>query len=59
LSPAYSHLGFRRGDFPIAEKACDEVLSLPMFPGLALDQQQRVISELVTATRPVESAVAR
>ena len=34
LQKAYSHLGFERGSFPIAEKAADRVLSLPMYPGL-------------------------
>lgn len=59
LSPAYRHLGFRPGDFPIAERACDEVLSLPMFPGLTREQQERVVNELVNVTRPVASAVGR
>jgi dTDP-4-amino-4,6-dideoxygalactose transaminase len=42
LSPAYASLGFRRGDFPVAERAADTVLSLPMFPGLSPEQQRRV-----------------
>jgi dTDP-4-amino-4,6-dideoxygalactose transaminase len=28
--PAYAYLGYRQGDFPIAEQLCTEVLSLPM-----------------------------
>lgn len=32
LQEAYAYLGHQRGAFPEAEKACDEVLSLPMFP---------------------------
>lgn len=32
LSGAYSEMGFKRGDFPIAEKMADEVLSLPIGP---------------------------
>src|SRR5438093_12190367 len=31
LSKAYESLGFRRGDFPVAEQAASEVLSLPTF----------------------------
>ncbi len=50
LSPAYARLGFARGDFPVAEKACDEVLSLPMFPGLAADAQRRVVAALQQVT---------
>jgi dTDP-4-amino-4,6-dideoxygalactose transaminase len=34
LQEAYSHLGFGKGDFPIAEKIADTCLSLPIYPGL-------------------------
>jgi dTDP-4-amino-4,6-dideoxygalactose transaminase len=46
LSAAYRSLGYRPGDLPVAEKAAAEVLSLPMFPGLAADSQRRVVSEV-------------
>jgi len=42
LQKAYAHLGYSTGDFPVAEKACREVLSLPMFPELTDAQIQRV-----------------
>lgn len=35
---AYSHLGYQKGDFPIAEKYADTILSLPMFPELTDDE---------------------
>jgi len=34
LQKAYSHLGFKRGDFPVTERTSDSLLSLPMFPEL-------------------------
>ncbi len=35
---AYADLGYRAGDFPVAESLCEEVLSLPMHPDLTEDQ---------------------
>ncbi|HOZ45333.1 MAG TPA: DegT/DnrJ/EryC1/StrS family aminotransferase [Candidatus Hydrogenedentes bacterium] len=42
LQRAYADLGYARGDFPESEKACDEVLSLPMYPELAMEDLDRV-----------------
>jgi dTDP-4-amino-4,6-dideoxygalactose transaminase len=42
LQKVYAHLGHQPGDFPAAEKASCEVLSLPMFPELTDAQIQRV-----------------
>ncbi len=42
LHGALAHLGHRRGDFPAAERAAAEVLSLPIHPHLTCDQQERV-----------------
>jgi dTDP-4-amino-4,6-dideoxygalactose transaminase len=49
LSKAYVHLGFREGDFPVTERAAAEILSLPMFPNLAADDQRHVASTLIAA----------
>lgn len=35
LQAAYQHLGYKRGDFPIAERIAGTCLSLPIWPGLA------------------------
>ena len=40
MQPAFADLGYRPGDFPHAEAAAAEVLSLPMYPELAADDQQ-------------------
>ena len=47
LTKAYEALGFHAGDFPVAEKAASQVLSLPMFPELTASQQERVVAEVL------------
>lgn len=47
LTKAYEGFGFQPGDFPIAEKSAAHILSLPMFPELTLDQQERVVAEVM------------
>ena len=44
LSEAYSYLGYKRGDFPIAEKYANEVLSLPFYNGMTIEEQDLVIN---------------
>jgi dTDP-4-amino-4,6-dideoxygalactose transaminase len=47
LQKAYTSLTYRLGDFPAAEKAAAEIVSLPMFPQLTATQQARVVEEVV------------
>ncbi|MFJ3779392.1 DegT/DnrJ/EryC1/StrS family aminotransferase [Streptomyces sp. NPDC090075] len=49
LTPAYRHLGYDRGDFPHAEKTADRILSLPLYPQITPDQQQRVVDTFTDA----------
>jgi len=50
LQNAYTRLNYGPGDFPVAESASAEIVSLPMFPQLAPDQQARVAHEIVAFT---------
>lgn len=43
LQPVYQSLGYKRGDFPIAERVADEELSLPMYPELTDGQVQQIV----------------
>ena len=42
LQPAFRHLGHGPGDFPIAEAAARQLLSLPLYPQITREQQVRV-----------------
>jgi len=46
--PAFPDLG-RRGAFPVAEQAAREILSLPIFPGITVQQQEWVAEALTRA----------
>jgi UDP-4-amino-4,6-dideoxy-N-acetyl-beta-L-altrosamine transaminase len=47
LQPYYKQLGWKKGDFPVAEAYYEEALSLPMFPALTEEQQDFVIEKIV------------
>lgn len=46
LQPAYQDLGYGVGDFPVTERSAREILSLPMFPGLAPASIDRVVDAI-------------
>jgi dTDP-4-amino-4,6-dideoxygalactose transaminase len=56
LSPAYRHLGFARGDFPVAEALAREALSLPLYPGISEVQLEWVCEAVVEYARAVKAA---
>lgn len=43
LQKAYSFLGYKKGDFPVSEKCCREILSLPMYPELSEEQMRFIV----------------
>lgn len=49
VSGAYASLGFGPGSFPVAEEAAGAILSLPLFPHITVEQQERVVEVLRAA----------
>jgi dTDP-4-amino-4,6-dideoxygalactose transaminase len=49
LLPAFAGLGAGPGSYPVAERLAGEILSLPMFPGITAEQQDRVVAVLAAA----------
>lgn len=47
--PYYQKMGFRLGDFPVAERYYSEAISLPIFPALKDDEQKSVVNILIKA----------
>ena len=44
--PAYAYLGYRAGQFPVAERLCGSVLSLPIHPLLTAEQVKYIVELL-------------
>lgn len=47
LQPAYQYLNYREGDFPVSERLCKEVLSLPMHTEMTTEQLQFITQIIV------------
>ncbi|HQO57158.1 MAG TPA: DegT/DnrJ/EryC1/StrS family aminotransferase [Candidatus Omnitrophota bacterium] len=49
LQEAYEDAGYQKGDFPVAERVANEILSLPMFPHMSEEQVEYVCQSLKDA----------
>ena len=45
----YADWGYAKGSLPVTERVSSQIISLPMFPGLSLEQQQRVVAAIETS----------
>jgi dTDP-4-amino-4,6-dideoxygalactose transaminase/acetyltransferase-like isoleucine patch superfamily enzyme len=59
LQKAYASHNYSKGDFPIAERAAEEILSLPMFPQLTAAQQSRVAEAVLAFAGKVLQGVGK
>jgi dTDP-4-amino-4,6-dideoxygalactose transaminase len=46
LQKCFSYLGYKKGDFPVAEKTCEEIIALPMYPELRDDEVEYVCDQI-------------
>ena len=46
LQQALAPLGYKKGDFPVAERAAEEVLALPIYPEIRDDEQETVVAAI-------------
>ncbi len=44
--PAFKHLGYRPGQFPVTEDVMSRCVSLPMFPELSIEQREYVVTAI-------------
>ena len=49
LQKVFADLGYKEGDLPVVEKICNEVFSVPVFPELTLEEQEKIIAILKNA----------
>jgi dTDP-4-amino-4,6-dideoxygalactose transaminase len=57
LQPCFEYLGYRRGDFPVAERAANQSLAIPIYSELTVEQQQTIVDAI--AEFELHSSVVR
>jgi len=54
LQQASRHLGYKKGDFPVAEKQAEEILSLPVYPELTRNEINYIVTKINIFFKKVE-----
>lgn len=49
LQKPYERLGYHENDFPVSQKVAKDILSLPIYPQLQIEQQEHTIQEIINA----------
>lgn len=59
LQVCYAGNGYRKGQFPVTEQLCEEIVSLPMFPEMTAEQVEYVAKQVIEflMSAPVTEAV--
>ncbi|TAF03740.1 MAG: DegT/DnrJ/EryC1/StrS family aminotransferase [Nostocales cyanobacterium] len=55
LQPAFNYLGYQQGDFPKSEQLSQQILSLPMYPGLNNSQITAVITAINSSVKSAKT----
>jgi dTDP-4-amino-4,6-dideoxygalactose transaminase len=59
LQNAYRQLGYKAGDFPVSERLSQQILSLPIYPGLSVEATEYVTHALVESRCQAAASTAR
>lgn len=59
LQKCFKYLGYKEGDFPIAEEASKHVLAIPMYPELTEEKQEYIVQKIFTFLNKGKSNVDR
>lgn len=47
LQKCYEYLGYKKGDFPVAERTCENILALPIYPEMTIDEVDYVCKNII------------